>query len=111
LETIGLIMVIGIVENVGIFLIDFANKKVAEGMDKKEAISLASGIRFRPIILTKLTALAGFLPLAVFAPFWRGLAVVAMMGILSSGILSLFTTPILYSWLTRKRKPKTEIEL
>ncbi len=104
LEIIGLIMVIGIVENVGIFLIDFANRKVAEGLDKREAISLSSGIRFRPIILTKLTALAGFLPLAIFAPFWRGLAIVAMAGILSSGILSLFTTPILYTWLTRVRK-------
>jgi len=105
LEIIGLIMVIGIVENVGIFMIDFANRKVGEGMHKREAIALSSGIRFRPIILTKLTAFAGFLPLAVFAPFWRGLAVVAIAGILSSGILSLFTTPILYSWLTRTKKP------
>ncbi len=110
LEIIGVIMVIGIVENVGIFLIDFANKKIADGMDKKEAIALASGIRFRPIILTKLTALAGLLPLAIFAPFWRGLAVVVIMGIISSGVLSLFTTPVLYSWFTRRKPtPKTVI--
>lgn len=108
LETIGILMVIGIAENVGIFLIDYANRKVKEGMDKKEAIAIASGIRFRPIILTKITALAGLLPLAVFSPFWRGLAIVVIFGILSSGILSLFTTPVLYSWLTRKRKPAVE---
>ncbi len=108
LETIGILMVIGIAENVGIFLIDYANRKVAEGMDKKEAIAIASGIRFRPVILTKVTALAGLLPLAVFSPFWRGLAVVVIFGILSSGILSLFTTPVLYSWFTRKRKAITE---
>lgn len=104
LETIGILMVIGIAENVGIFLIDFANRKVKEGMNKKEAIALASGIRFRPIILTKITALAGLLPLAVFSPFWRGLALVVIFGILSSGILSLFTTPVLYSWLTRRKR-------
>ncbi len=104
LEIIGIIMVIGIAENVGIFLIDYANQKVAEGMDKKEAISLSSGIRLRPIILTKVTALAGLLPLAIFAPFWRGLAVVVIGGILTSGILSLFTTPVLYSWFTRTKK-------
>ncbi len=104
LETIGILMVIGIAENVGIFLIDYANRKVAEGMDKKEAISLASGIRFRPVILTKVTALAGLLPLAVFSPFWRGLALVVIFGILSSGILSLFTTPVLYSWFTRRKR-------
>ncbi len=106
LEVLGVIMVIGIVENVGIFLIDFANRKVAEGMDKNEAIALSSGIRLRPVVLTKLTALAGLLPLAIFAPFWRGLAVVVIAGILSSGVLSLFTTPILYSWFTRVKKPK-----
>ncbi len=104
LETIGILMVIGIAENVGIFLIDYANRKVKQGMDKKEAIAIASGIRFRPIILTKVTALAGLLPLAVFSPFWRGLALVVVFGILSSGILSLFTTPVLYSWLTRRKK-------
>ncbi len=108
LETIGIIMVIGIAENVGIFLIDYANRKVKEGMDKKEAIAIASGIRFRPILLTKITALAGLLPLAVFSPFWRGLAIVVIFGILSSGILSLFTTPVLYSWLTRNKKSSTD---
>ncbi len=104
LEIIGILMVIGIAENVGIFLIDYANRKVGEGMDKKEAISIASGVRLRPIILTKITALAGLLPLAVFSPFWRGLAVVVIFGILSSGILSLFTTPVLYNWFTRVKK-------
>ncbi len=108
LETIGILMVIGIAENVGIFLIDYANRKVKSGMDKKEAIAIASGIRLRPIILTKVTALAGLLPLAVFSPFWRGLALVVIFGILSSGILSLFTTPVLYNWFTRVKKEKPE---
>lgn len=106
LETIGILMVIGIAENVGIFLIDYANRKVRNGMDKKEAIALASGIRLRPIVLTNATTLAGLLPLAVFSPFWRGLALVVIFGILVSGILALFTTPVLYNWFNRMKSDK-----
>jgi len=103
LEVLGIIMLIGIVENVGIFMIDHANQKIDQGMDKKEAIALSSGVRFRPIILTQLTSLMGLLPLAVSSPFWRGLAIVVIVGIASSGILALFTTPVLYNWLTRRK--------
>lgn len=100
LEMLGIITLIGIVENVGIFVIDEANQLVKKGSSRKEAISRATGIRFRPIFLTKVTALGGLLPLAVLSPFWRGLSVVIIAGILVSGILSLFTTPVLYSWFT-----------
>ena len=103
LEVLGVIMLIGIVENVGIFMIDYANQKIDQGMDKKEAIALSSGVRFRPIILTQLTSLMGLLPLAVTSPFWRGLAIVVMVGIAGSGILALFTTPVMFNWLTRRK--------
>lgn len=109
LETIGILMVIGIAENVAIFLMDHANRKVREGMDIKEAIAIASGIRLRPILLTNITTLAGLLPLAVFSPFWRGLSLVVIFGIISSGMLSLFTTPVLYSWLTRRKSIENNI--
>jgi multidrug efflux pump len=58
-------------------------------------------VRFRPIFLTKITALGSLLPLAILSPFWRGLASVIIAGILTSGVLSLFTTPILYSWFSK----------
>jgi multidrug efflux pump subunit AcrB len=103
LETLGIIMLIGIVENVGIFMIDYANQKIDQGMDKKKAIALSSGVRFRPIILTQLTSLMGLLPLAVASLFWRGLAIVVIVGIASSGILALFTTPVMFNWLTRRK--------
>jgi HAE1 family hydrophobic/amphiphilic exporter-1 len=99
LEILGIITLSGIVVNVGIFLLDLANQKRAEGMDYKQAIAEASGIRFRPIVLTKLTTLGGLLPLILFAPFWQSLATVVTAGVLVSGFLSLFTTPILYSWI------------
>jgi hypothetical protein len=67
-------------------------------MPVKEAIAQATAVRFRPIFLTKVVALGSLLPLAIFSPFWRGLTSVIIAGILTSGVLSLFTTPILYTW-------------
>lgn len=103
LEILGLITLVGIVENVGIFVIDYANRRVKEGMHPKDAIALATAVRFRPIFLTKICALGSLLPLAVLSPFWRGLSVVIVAGILTSGITSLFTTPILYHWVEKIR--------
>lgn len=101
LEILGMITLVGIVENVGIFVIDYANRRVKEGVDHRDAISLATAVRFRPIFLTKISALGALLPLAIISPFWRGLAAVIVAGILTSGITSLFTTPILYHWVVK----------
>jgi HAE1 family hydrophobic/amphiphilic exporter-1 len=104
LEIIGIIILVGIVENVAIFLIDSARQIKAEGKSSKEAISLASGLRFRPVLLTTLNSTASLAPLAILSPFYRSISVVIISGILSSGLLSLITTPILYiffNWLSR----------
>ena len=106
LEIIGIIILVGIVENVAIFLIDAANQKIKEeGIDEKRAIAFASGLRFRPVILTKLTALASLAPLAVFSVFYRSIAVTIIFGIIASGFISLITTPILYifcRWMSKQ---------
>ncbi len=96
LEIIGFIILVGIVENVAIFLIDSANQKIKEGMEIKKAISYATGIRFKPIILTSITAIASLAPLAITSQFYRSISVVIMFGILSSSLFSLITTPILF---------------
>ncbi len=100
LELLGVTILVGIVENVAIFLIDYANQLVKEqGLTPTEAIIRATGVRFRPIILTKLVALGGLLPLAIESEFWRGLAIVIIAGIGLSGFLSLIIIPILYTWI------------
>lgn len=100
LELLGVTILVGIVENVAIFLIDYANQLVTEqGVTPTEAIIRATGVRFRPIILTKLVALGGLLPLAIESEFWRGLALVIIAGIGLSGFLSLIIIPILYTWI------------
>jgi len=97
LEIIGLIILVGIVENVAIFLIDSANQKInEEGWGLKRAIAYASGIRFRPVVLTTITAIASLAPLAILSDFYRSISVVIMFGIMASGVISLITTPILF---------------
>ncbi len=104
LEILGFTILVGIVENVAIFLIDYANQLVKERkMSLKDAIILSSGVRFRPIILTKVVALGGLLPLALFSPFWRGLSSVIIGGILVSGFLSMTVVPIFYTWFGTAR--------
>jgi HAE1 family hydrophobic/amphiphilic exporter-1 len=104
-EIIGMIILVGLVDNVAIFLIDAARHRIREGMDPKTAIAHASGIRLRPVILTKAVALASLAPLAVLAPFYRSISLVIMFGLLTSGLTSLFTTPILFiffRWLSER---------
>jgi hydrophobic/amphiphilic exporter-1 (mainly G- bacteria), HAE1 family len=106
LEIIGLIILIGIVENVAIFLLDGARQyELEKGISKKDAIALASGIRLRPVMLTKITTLVSLAPLAITSEFYRSISVVIIFGLLVSGFLSLITTPILYiffAWLSNK---------
>ena len=97
LEIIGLIILVGVVENVAIFLIDAANQMIAnDGLSDKDAVATASGLRFRPVMLTKLTAIASLAPLAWLSETYRPISLVIIFGLLTSGFASLITTPILY---------------
>lgn len=105
LELLGITILVGIVENVAIFLIDYAGQLIKEkNLTPKEAIIQSSGVRFRPILLTKLVALGGLLPLAIESEFWRGLSIVIIAGIGLSGFFSLVTIPILYIFIMKVRQ-------
>lgn len=96
LEIIGFIILVGVVENVAIFLIDAANQKIRIGWNEKDAIVHASGIRTRSVLLTKITAIASLAPLAFLSEFYRSISIVIIFGLLASGFISLITTPILF---------------
>lgn len=98
LELLGVVAMAGIVVNVTILLIDYANQLQRNGRTAADAISAAVAVRFRPIILTQLTAFGSLIPLVYLSPFWKGLAAAIIFGIISSALLSLFVTPILYLW-------------
>ena len=102
LELLGVVAMAGIVVNVTILIIDFANQlRDLEGKSAEEAIATSVAVRFRPIMLTQMTAFGSLMPLMVYSPFWKGLAGAIIFGIISSAILSLFLTPILYVWASK----------
>ncbi len=98
LELLGVVAMAGIVVNVTILIIDFANQMKREGLGVPEAMGLATAVRLRPILLTKATIVGGLLPLMIYSPFWKGLAIVLASGVAVSGFLSLMLTPILFLW-------------
>ncbi|MEZ5450726.1 MAG: efflux RND transporter permease subunit [Thiolinea sp.] len=59
----GLLALVGVVVNDSLVLVDYTNKRIAEGMPLIKAIRYAGGARFRPILLTSLTTFAGLTPL------------------------------------------------
>jgi multidrug efflux pump len=105
---IGMIMLIGLVTKNGILIVEFANKKREEGLDKIEAVLEASRLRLRPILMTSLAMSLGSLPLALSLGAASAsrvpLGVVIVGGIMFSLILTLFVIPAVYSYLSRRRK-------
>ncbi len=105
---IGMIMLIGLVTKNGILIVEFANQKREEGMDKFEAVIEAARLRLRPILMTSLAMALGSLPIALSlgdASTSRiPLGIVIVGGVLFSLILTLFVIPAIYSYWSRKRK-------
>ncbi len=62
--TIGIIGLAGVIVNTSIVLVDFIDETIKTGVDKYEALAIASSNRFRPILLTTVTTMAGLVPTA-----------------------------------------------
>jgi multidrug efflux pump subunit AcrB len=104
----GLIMVIGIVAKNGILLLDADQKFLAAGFSKEESIFQAGRRRLRPIVMTAIAAVAGMIPLALGigsgSEMLQPLAIAVIGGLLIAMILSLFVTPTIYYYMTRKKQ-------
>lgn len=96
LVMIGLIGLIGVVVNNTILLTDAANQARRAGATPAAAIGLALRRRFRPLIATTITTVAGLAPLAISDPFWQPMAITIMVGLVSSTILVLLAFPFYY---------------
>jgi multidrug efflux pump len=103
---IGIILLIGIVKKNGILIVDFAlTAEREEGRSAVDAIYQASLLRFRPIIMTTMTALLAGLPLALGtgtgSELRRPLGITIIGGLVVSQLLTLYTTPVIYIFFDR----------
>lgn len=110
---VGFIVLFGVAVLNGLVLISGFNELKAEGVDDiEERIALGTKRRIRPILLTALTDVLGFLPMAISssagAEVQRPLATVVIGGLVTSTLLTLFILPILYRWV-EKRKMKSNM--
>jgi HAE1 family hydrophobic/amphiphilic exporter-1 len=100
---IGTILLVGLVTKNGILLVDYANTLRERGESKLQAIQESAFTRFRPIIMTSVSVIAGNFPLALAlepgSSVRSSLGVVVIGGITSSLILTLVLVPIMYMWL------------
>ena len=112
-------MLTGIIVNNAIILIDFINvAKREHPEDTREDIIVRSALsRIRPILMTTITSVIGFMPMAMSAAsgseMMRPLAVALVGGLAVGSLLTLFVIPVIYTWVEDKIsefKAKREIK-
>jgi multidrug efflux pump subunit AcrB len=100
LSIMGMLALSGVVVNDSLVLVDFINQQRKQGVALTDAVYLAGGRRFRPVLLTSLTTFAGLLPLlfekSTQAQFLIPMAVSLGFGILFATLITLFVVPINY---------------
>ncbi|BET97214.1 multidrug efflux RND transporter permease subunit MdtC [Xenorhabdus taiwanensis] len=119
---IGIMLLVGIVKKNAIIMVDFALEAQRNKLSAKEAIFQASLLRFRPIMMTTLSALFGALPLVLSngdgAELRFPLGITIVGGLVVSQLLTLYTTPVVYlffdrlheKWRHRKATPSQIVD-
>jgi multidrug efflux pump subunit AcrB len=103
----GLLVLVSLAAKNGILIVEFANQRMAAGLALHDAVIDAAVNRMRPILLTAITSLAGFLPLLLAqgtgAASRISIGTVVFSGLLVASLLSLYVVPTVYLLLKRWR--------
>ena len=98
---LGVVSIAGVVVNDSILMLGFIKLREKQGRPSREAAEMAASDRFRAVMLTSLTTIAGLLPLllekSLQAQMLKGMAVSIVFGLMASTILVLFVTPTMYA--------------
>lgn len=100
---IGLVTLVGLITKHGILIVEFANQKQLEGVDRRTAVIEAATLRLRPILMTTGAMVLGAIPLALAtgagAENREQIGWVIVGGMSVGTILTLFVVPAVYSYL------------
>jgi multidrug efflux pump subunit AcrB len=92
---IGFIALAGIIVRNSILLIDFIRHVPRAGMTLRQVVLEAGAIRFKPILLTALSAMIGGATILT-DPIFQGLAISLLFGLASSTLLTVLVIPAIY---------------
>jgi multidrug efflux pump len=111
---IGLIMLVGLAAKNGILIVEFANQLRDKGAEFNVALREAALTRFRPILMTSLTAIAGAIPLILShgagSETRSAIGVVILFGVAAALIVTLILVPAAYSLLARHTGSPRDVE-
>lgn len=102
---VGMLALSGMVVRNSIILLDQIRQHLADGKRPYDAVIESAALRFRPIMLSSVTDVLGFVPL-IPSPFWRPLAVSFIGGLLLATAIGLLVVPALYCWYYKVEGPK-----
>ena len=110
---VGFIALSGIAILNGVVLVTYFNQLKAEGMAMQEIVTQGSLLRLRPVLMTALVDIFGFLPMMLSrglgAEVQKPLATVVIGGIISSTLLTLIVLPAVYSWIFKQNQEDIEL--
>ena len=105
---VGLITLVGLISKHGILIVEFANSRRAQGMDKMTAALEAAALRLRPILMTTAAMVLGAVPLALAtgagAEGREQIGLVIVGGLLFGSFFTLFVVPVVYTILSQERR-------
>lgn len=111
---IALIMLVGLVTKNGVLIVEFANQRQLQGLDRVSAVRDAAIARFRPILMTSFSTILGTLPLTLAvgagAESRSAMGIAVIGGLLVGTVLSLFVVPAIYAMIASEKSQHEVVE-